>query len=82
MFPEEPCFRDSEACYRVLESIKNPFGGRDLQPEQNVTDSVAVNFDALASCESLAGWNRNAYRQCLAMGNVRDMPSLKVRTES
>jgi len=82
IFPEEPCFRDPEWCYRALESIKNPFGRRDLQPDQNATDGIAVNFDALASCESLAGVDRTAYRRCLAMRNVSDMPFLKVRTES
>ncbi|KAK5084970.1 hypothetical protein LTR70_006241 [Exophiala xenobiotica] len=69
IFPEEPCFRDPEWCYRALESVKNPFGARDLQPDQNATDGIAVNFDALASCESLAGVDRTAYRQCLAMRN-------------
>ncbi|KAK5952744.1 hypothetical protein OHC33_006337 [Knufia fluminis] len=81
LFPEEPCFRDAEWCYRNWRSV-NGWPTRDVRPEeseqsepesQNVTSGISFDLNRITECASLAESDPVAYRQCLALREVRDV---------
>ncbi len=70
IFPEEPCFRDAEYCYKNLRSV-NGHVTRDEEDGHKEVESKSLNSTIFTSCERLVGVSKQQYRQCLAMRTVR-----------